>query len=51
MAQADIVPSSGASEDISSPPNSSATPSVIVFTGGEEIMCLGSEYLYSHGPN
>ena len=51
MVQADIVPSSGASEVISSPSKDSATPSVSAFTGGEEIMCLGSEDLSSNVPN
>ena len=51
IAHADIVPSSGTSEVVSSPPNDSAKPSGLAFTGREAIMRLGSEDLSSYVPN
>ena len=51
LAQTDMLPSNEASEVDTSPRNDSATPPVVAFTGGEEIMRLGSEDLSFHVPN
>ena len=51
LAQTDMLPSHEASEVDASPRNDSATPPAVAFTGGEEIMRLGSEDLSSHVPN
>ena len=51
LAQTDMLPSNEASEVDTCPRNDSATPPVVAFTGGEEIMHLGSENLSSHVPN